>query len=127
MGRVLGVGGVFFQCRDLQTTMDWYARVLGMKIEDFGGAMFSHADSAAAKGTGAMTIFSGFAGDTDYFEPSDVPVMFNLMVDDLDAVLAQAAAEGVEPVQPGDNQEYGRFAWIMDPDGRKVELWQPPG
>ena len=127
MGNVLGVGGVFFKCRDTQATMAWYARVLGLSVEDFGGALFSHQQSAAAKGQGAMTVFSPFAEDTDYFAPSDSPVMINLMVDDLDAVLAKAAAEGVHPVQPGDDQEYGRFAWIMDPDGRKLELWQPPG
>lgn len=127
MGQVLGVGGVFFKCRDLEATMAWYARVLGLKREDFGGTMFSHARSAEAKGPGALTVFSGFAEDSDYFAPSDVPVMINLMVDDLDAVLAHAAAEGVTPVQPGEDQDYGRFAWIMDPDGRKLELWQPPG
>jgi len=127
MGKVLGVGGVFFKCADTGATMAWYARVLGLKLEDFGGVMFSHRESADAKGRGAMTVFSGFPADTDYFGPSDVPVMINLMVDDLDEVLAQAAQEGVEPVQPGDDQEYGRFAWIMDPDGRKIELWQPPG
>ena len=127
MGKVLGVGGVFFKCRDVDATMAWYARVLGLKREDFGGVLFSHADSAAAKGQGAMTVFSGFAQNTDYFAPSGTDVMINLMVDDLEAVLARAAAEGVEPVQPGDDQNYGRFAWIMDPDGRKLELWQPPG
>ncbi|MEM6609890.1 MAG: VOC family protein [Pseudomonadota bacterium] len=127
MGNVLGIGGVFFKCADPEATKNWYIRVLGMTAEDYGGFHFSHAQSAEAKGPGALTVFSGFAGDTDYFSPSEAPFMFNLMVDDLDAVLAHAAAEGVEPVQPGVDEEYGRFAWIMDPDGRKVELWQPPG
>ena len=128
MGKVLGVGGVFFKCRDVAATMAWYARVLGLELQsDFAGVLFSHAASADAKGPGAMTVFSGFAQDSDYFAPGDQEVMINLMVDDLDAVLAKAAAEGVVPVQPGDDQPYGRFAWIMDPDGRKLELWQPPG
>ena len=127
MGKVLGVGGVFFKCRDKDATLAWYARVLGLKLEDFGGALFSHDESRAAKGRGAMTVFSCFEAETDYFAPSAQDVMINFMVDDLDAVLAKAAAEGVEPVQPGDDQDYGRFAWIMDPDGRKLELWQPPG
>lgn len=127
MGKVLGIGGVFFRCKDVGATMAWYARVLGLDLEDFGGVLFSHGKSAEAKGPGAMTVFSGFPEDTDYFDPSDQQVMINLMVDDLDAVLARAEAEGVTPVQPGDDQEYGRFAWIMDPDGRKLELWQPPG
>ncbi|MEM9319215.1 MAG: VOC family protein [Pseudomonadota bacterium] len=126
MGKVLGVGGVFFKCADSKATGEWYSRVLGMNAEDYGGFHFHHSESSAAKGAGAMTIFSGFPADTTYFEPSATPVMINLMVDDLDAVLAIAAAAGVAPVQPGEDSEYGRFAWLMDPDGRKIELWQPP-
>lgn len=126
MGKVLGVGGVFFKCRDLEATKAWYARVLGLQHEDFGAVLFSHAASAEAKGPGAMTVFSGFAEDSDYFDPSTHSIMFNLMVDDLDDVLAHAAAEGVPEVQPQNTMEgIGRFAWIMDPDGRKIELWEP--
>ncbi len=127
MGRILGIGGVFLKCENPAATREWYERVLGMRSEDYGGFHFAHGASAAAKGQGAMTIFSHFDQDTDYISPSDLPFMINLMVDDLDAVLAHAAAAGVEPVQPGEDLEYGRFAWIMDPDGRKLELWQPPG
>lgn len=127
MGQVIGLGGIFFQCADPEATKAWYARVLGLEVGATGGYAFDHRKSAAQFGEGAMTIFSPFAADTDYFAPSSLPFMFNLMVDDLDAVLAHAAAEGVEEVQPRESHPYGAFGWIMDPDGRKVELWQPPG
>ncbi|MEM9754478.1 MAG: VOC family protein [Pseudomonadota bacterium] len=127
MAKVLGVGGVFFKCADVAATKDWYERVLGMKAEDYGGFHFHHSESSGVHGPGAMTIFSGFEAKTDYFKPSELPFMINLMVDDLDAVLAQAEAAGVAQIQDRQDYDYGRFAWIMDPDGRKLELWQPPG
>ena len=126
MAKVLGVGGVFFKCADADATRAWYVRVLGLAPEDYGGVHFNHSESAAAKGPGALTIFTPFAADSDYFAPSDHSVMINLMVDDLDGVLARAAAEGVAELQPRMDEVYGRFAWILDPDGRKIELWEPP-
>lgn len=127
MGQVIGLGGVFFQCADPEATRDWYVRVLGLEVNEHGGFFFHHRASAERFGRGALTIFSPFAADTDYFAPSTLPFMFNLMVDDLDAVLARAAAEGVAEVKPRERYDYGSFGWIMDPDGRKIELWQPPG
>ena len=126
MAKVIGLGGVFLHCADVEATKDWYSRVLGMEPNDFGGFHFMHGESAAAFGDGARTIYGIFAADTDYFEPSTLPFMLNLMVDDLDGVLARAADAGVDQVQDRQDYEYGRFAWIMDPDGRKLELWQPP-
>jgi UDP-N-acetylmuramoylalanine--D-glutamate ligase len=126
MARVIGIGGVFLHCVDVDATRDWYARVLGMEPNDFGGFHFMHGDSAAAFGDGARTIYGIFAAGTDYFEPSHLPFMLNLMVDDLDGVLARVAEAGVEEVQERQDLDYGRFAWIMDPDGRKLELWEPP-
>jgi len=126
MAQVLGVGGVFFACKDTDATKDWYVRVLGMTAEAFGGFVFQHARSAGVAGERAYTVFSPFAADSDYFAPSDLPFMFNLMVDDLDGMLARARGEGVSPLQPVESNEFGRFAWILDPDGRKIELWQPP-
>lgn len=126
MGNVIGVGGLFFACADKVATRDWYARVLGMAPQDFGGFTFSHGESHASKGPGAMTIFAPFEAQNEYFAPSDLPFMINLMVDDLDAVLARCEAQGVAQVQPRETSEYGDFAWVMDPDGRKIELWQPP-
>lgn len=126
MGKVVGVGGIFMACKDMSATKEWYVRVLGLVPEDFGGFAFVHRNSAEAFPEGARTVFAPFDAGSDYFAPSTQPFLVNLIVDDLDAVLNQCAAEGVAEVQPAEAHEYGRFAWIMDPDGRKLELWQPP-
>jgi len=121
MAKVLGVGGVFFKSKDLAALKAWYARVLGLEIGDWG--VFFTPDMV--KDTpGSGTVFSPFKDDTDYFSPSDKEFMFNLIVDDMDAMLARCKAQGVEPVKTQD-ESYGRFAHIIDIDGRKVELWQP--
>ncbi|MEM1188839.1 MAG: VOC family protein [Pseudomonadota bacterium] len=125
-GQVLGVGGLFMASEDPAATAEWYHRVLGMRINDYGGFDFLHAHSAARFPEGARTVFAPFAAAADYFKPSTLPFMLNLIVDDLEAVMARALAAGEEPVQPAENTDYGNFAWLMDPDGRKVELWQPP-
>jgi catechol 2,3-dioxygenase-like lactoylglutathione lyase family enzyme len=125
MGKVIGMGGIFLSCADAEATKDWYRRVLGMEPNDYGGFDFLHTTSAAAFPEGARTIFAPFDAGTDYFAPSTLPFMINLMVDDLDAVLARCHAEGVQELQPRESFDYGHFAWILDPDGRKIELWQP--
>lgn len=117
MARVLGLGGVFFKAADPVAVRDWYARVLGFAIHDWGGAVFDHPTVGAAS-------WSPFAADTQYFAPSAAPFMINFIVDDLDGVLAQAAVQGVEPIGRQD-EEMGRFAWLIDPAGVKIELWQP--
>ena len=126
MAQVIGVGGVFLECADPEATKDWYTRVLGMTPTDYGGFDFLHTGSAEKFPEGARTIFAPFVAGGDYFKPSTLPVMINLMVDDLDAMLARAEAEGVDQVQPAQTLDYGKFGWILDPDGRKIELWQPP-
>ena len=123
MAKVLGVGGVFFKSPDGDAMRAWYSRVFGMEFQDWGGALFR--PQAAAAHPGAATVFSSFAQDTDYFAPSEKEFMINLMVDDLDAILARAKAEGVEPVKLMMNEANGHFAHIIDLDGRKIELWQP--
>jgi predicted enzyme related to lactoylglutathione lyase len=123
MAKVLGVGGVFFKSRDGDAMREWYSRVLGIEFTDWGGALFLPQDAAAHPG--AATVFSPFKHDTDYFAPSDKEFMFNLMVDDLDAILARAQAAGVEPVKLFPEEANGKFAHIMDLEGRKIELWQP--
>ncbi len=116
MAKVLGVGGVFFKAEDVAATRAWYARVLGIEIGEHG-AMFGPLP------LNGMTIFSPFAADTTYFAPSTAPVMINLFVEDLDGVLARVRAEGVEVLGTQD-ESYGRFAWILDPTGLKLELWE---
>ena len=116
MAKVLGIGGVFFKARDVEATKAWYARVLGFEATPHG-VMFPPLPE------GGLTIWSPFAADTAYCAPSAAPFMVNLVVDDMDAVLARVRAEGVEVLGTQD-ESYGRFAWITDPDGLKLELWQ---
>lgn len=123
MAKVLGIGGLFFKAKDTGATMQWYSRVLGLELTDWGGVVFRPAALAAQPGAG--TVFSAFAGDTNHFEPSTKEFMFNLVVDDLEAMLARCKSEGVEPVKLFPDEGMGRFAHIMDPEGRKIELWEP--
>lgn len=117
MARVLGLGGVFFKADDPAAVRDWYARVLGFAVHDWGGAVFDHPRVGA-------TNWSPFKADTTYFEPSSAAFMVNFIVDDMDGLLARASAEGVEATGRQDD-EMGRFAWLVDPAGVKIELWQP--
>ena len=123
MAKVIGIGGLFLKSPDGDALRAWYSRVLGMEFGEWGGAILL--PQAAADHPGAATIFSPFKQDSDYFEPSTKDFMFNLMVDDLDAMLARAKAEGVEPVKLFPDEANGCFAHIMDPEGRKIELWEP--
>ena len=123
MAKILGLGGLFFKSADPAALAEWYGRVLGISFEDWGGVVFLP-DTAAAQ-PGAATIFSPFKSDSDYFAPSDKDYMFNLMVDDLDGMLARCAEHGVEPISPVVDEFNGRFAHIIDPEGAKIELWEP--
>ena len=123
MAKVIGVGGVFFKSGNPAAVREWYARVLGLSFEAWGGVVFL--PDAPAKHPGAATVFNPFPANTDYFAPSKNDFMFNLMVDDLNGVLARCKQEGVTPVQVFNDQPNGRFAHIMDPEGRKLELWEP--
>jgi len=118
MAKVLGIGGVFFKAEDTTAVKDWYRRVLGFEITDWGGVIFPPAE-------GGMQVWSPFAGDSDYFAPSKAAFMINLRVDDIDGVLERVRREGVEPLGAEDQGGMGRFAWLLDPAGVKVELWQP--
>ena len=117
MAKVVGVGGVFIKTPDIAAWKAWYQTVLGLSLEDFGGAVFPHPDVG-------YTLIAAFPADSDYFAPSPHSLMVNLIVDDLDGVLARAAQAGVTPISSQDS-EYGRFAALVDPAGVKVELWQP--
>ncbi|MEQ1548037.1 MAG: VOC family protein [Chakrabartia sp.] len=122
MPKVLGIGGLFFKSADPAACRIWYGRVLGIPLEPWGMAF---TPDAAAAHPGAATVFAPFAADTDYFAPSDAAFMFNLMVDDLDGILARCGEHGVLPIAPVLDEPNGRFAHIMDPEGRKIELWEP--
>ncbi len=124
-GRVLGLGGVFFLAKDPQRTLQWYQEVLGLEPNEYGGFDFLHGQSAGRYPQAARTIVSAFSDETDYLKPSALPYMLNFMVDDLNAMLVRAEAAGATQLQPRENTDYGDFAWFLDPDGRKVELWEP--
>ncbi len=121
MAKVLGVGGIFFKSADPARLRAWYARWLEAPADEHG-AMFKTADAPA----GAAVVWSPFAADTTYFAPSKAAFMINLIVDDVDAALAQVREGGAEITGAVEQYDYGRFGWFVDPDGNKVELWQLP-
>jgi predicted enzyme related to lactoylglutathione lyase len=123
MARVTGIGGVFLRSRDPQALAAWYAQHLGLHLNEWGGANFPWSDEVPPS-TGS-TAWSVFPAETKYFGAGSKLYMINYRVDDLDALLAQLAKAGV-PIDPKrENASYGRFAWITDPDGNRLELWQP--
>ena len=127
MARVTGVGGVFLRSRDPKAMAKWYAEHLHIQLSDFNGSAFQWSDEVPA-GTG-MTAWSAFPEDTQYFgvdeQGSRQAVMINYRVDDLDALLTELTAAGVWVDPKREDYGYGRFAWIKDCDGNRVELWQP--
>ena len=122
--RVHGLGGVFFKAADPAALSAWYARHLGLAVEEWGGATLPW--KRADTGADALTVWSPFAADSDYFKPSDKPYMLNFRVDDLDAVLAALRAEGCDVLDRGEDGAMGKFGYVLDPEGGLVELWQPP-
>lgn len=124
MARVTGVGGIFFKSKgDRAALAAWYQQHLGMTLEDFGGAILRWPDDRADDG--GLTVWHVAERDSQWFKPSDSAFMVNYRVDDLDEMLAQLRAGGVEVVGGPESHENGTFAWILDPDGNKVELWEP--
>ena len=122
-GRILGIGGVFFKSANRQQMQDWYATHLGLADTGHGVMLpWREKDNPQHE---QMTIWSIFPGNTTYFEPSSSSFMLNYIVDDLDALLERLAKEGVRIDPKRQDESYGRFAWIYDPDGNKIELWQP--
>ena len=124
MKRVTGIGGIFFKSKDPQHTREWYQRHLGIEQEPWGGAVLKwrHHDQPERVGT---TIWSPFKADTTHFQPSDNTFMVNYRVGNLEELLAALKTEGIEQVGEMQAHEYGKFAWILDPDGNKIELWEP--
>jgi predicted enzyme related to lactoylglutathione lyase len=124
MARITGVGGVFFKSTgDGAALAAWYQKHLGLPLEDFGGAVFQwQEDKAEDQG---LTVWSVADKDSEWFSPSKSSLMINYRVDNLDEFLAQLRDGGVEVVGGPESHENGKFAWIMDPDGNKVELWEP--
>jgi len=123
-GRIIGVGGVFFKSADKAKLDAWYKDKLGIPVGEYGATFpWRSADDPNVE---HLTAWNIFKKESDYFDPSPAPYMINYIVDDLDAFLEKAAAKGVRIDPKRENADYGRFAWIFDLDGNKIELWQPP-
>ena len=119
-GHITGVGGIFFKAKDPKALAAWYRDVLGMPLEPWGGAMLRY----DAPDHPPVLTWSAFSASTTYFAPSTSDFMINYAVDDMDAFVARLHAKGVD-VLKRDEDENGRFAWVLDPEGNKVELWEP--
>lgn len=124
--RVTGVGGVFFKARDPRTLRAWYAQHLGLEADEDGTVRFwSFEDELEIQ---VYTVWAPFREDTRYFNPSTKPFMFNFHVVNLDSLLRDLRKHGVNVSDRVETYPYGRFAWLMDPEGNRIELWEPtPG
>ena len=125
MKRVTGIGGIFFLAQDPAALRAWYQRHLGLDVQPWGGAAFTWTD-ASGQPTGGTTIWSVAAQDSEQFAPGKAGFMINYRVDDLDALLQALRDEGCTVLEKVPDSEYGQFGWVIDPEGNKVELWQPP-
>ena len=122
MQRVTGIGGIFFKSANPKALGEWYRDRLGLDVADWGGAVFTWGGAGSTPGA---TVWSPFAQDTGYMEPSAASFMVNFRVADLDALLAALRSEGCDVVGEPQVSEQGKFGWVMDPEGNKIELWQP--
>jgi predicted enzyme related to lactoylglutathione lyase len=124
MAKVTGIGGVFFKStKDNKALVAWYRDNLVLDIADWGGAILNWSDDKQVDG--GMTVWTTAAADSKWFAPSESGFMINYRVDDLDGLIAQLNAAGIKLVGGPDTDFNGKFAWVMDPDGNKVELWEP--
>lgn len=121
VGHVIGVGGIFFKAKDPKALAAWYREVLGMPVEVWGGAALRY----DAPGHPSVLAWNAFPASTKYFAPSTGEFMIDYAVDDMDALLARLHTKGVAVLKRDDNDPNGRFAWILDPEGNKIELWEP--
>ena len=125
MNRVTGIGGIFFKAKDQQALLAWYRKHLGIDVQAWGGTTFRwHSpEQPNLQGSTAWSIFPASSG---YFAPSTAPFMVNYRVDNLHELLAALRAEGCDVDSKTEESEYGKFGWVMDPEGNRVELWEPP-
>lgn len=123
-GKVIGIGGVFFKSENSKELTAWYEQHLGFHADPKTGVNFPW-KTADGRSDSYRTVWAVFPHDTRYFDPSTASLMFNYVVDDLDAILARLRAEGVQVDSKTENDAAGRFGWIYDSDGNKIELWEP--
>ncbi len=123
MKRVTGIGGIFFKSKDPKQTYEWYSKHLGIECNEYGASFeWREKEDKEQIGTTAWSIFNN---NTDYFNPSEKEFMFNYRVDNLVELLKVLKEEGVTIVGEIQEFSYGKFGWILDPDGNKIELWEP--
>ena len=125
MKRVTGIGGIFFKARDPESLRAWYREHLGLDIQDWGGMAFSWHEPEKPELHG-VTVWTIFSPDSKYFDPSPAPFMINYRVTDLMALLDLLRKEGCTVDEKTDTSEFGKFGWVMDPEGNRIELWEPP-
>ncbi len=123
MKRVTGVGGIFFRAKDPKALYEWYRKHLGIESQPGVGAMFNDADHMENPG---FTIWAIFPESSEYFKAPERRFMINFRVDDLHALVKALREEGVQVDDKVDDTEYGKFGWVTDPEGNRVELWEPP-
>jgi predicted enzyme related to lactoylglutathione lyase len=124
MKKVTGIGGIFFKCDDPDKQKDWYNKHLGIQSESWGTQFFWRKDEKPEEK--GYTVWSPFKKETPYFNPSEKSFMINYRVENLFALLDELKKQGIEPVGKPEESDFGKFAWIMDPEGNKIELWEPP-
>ena len=122
MDHVTGIGGVFFKTKDKKKLLAWYKEHLGIEADEYGSKSFNWMEESGEK---AFSVWGPFKEDSDYFDPSTQPFMVNFRVRDLDGLLSHLKSKGVDQVGGIEEYPFGRFAWIMDPEGVKIELWEP--
>lgn len=122
MKRVTGIGGIFIKCKDRDNTRAWYERHLGIPMEPWGAQFYwGHQAEASIQ---PYSVLGFFKEQTDYFDPSPQPFMINFRVENLEALIHTLREEGVTVVGGPLEEEFGKFAWILDPEGNKIELWE---
>lgn len=125
MKRVTGIGGIFFKANDPVALRAWYQKHLGLDVLEWGGVVFNWADADGTPTTGT-TIWSVGEASGQHFAPSTASFMINYRVADLHALIRALREEGCNVLDKIDESEYGKFGWVIDPEGNKVELWEPP-
>ena len=127
MKYVIGIGGIFFKANDPEKLGEWYRKHLGLEVEDWGGVVFHENDPENKDPKRqAFATWSPFEAGTEYFSPSEKSFMINFRVTNLDGLLAKLKNDGVEVDERTEKSEFGYFGWAMDPEGNKIELWEPP-
>jgi len=125
MKRVTGIGGIFFKAKDPKALQAWYKKHLGIDVQEWGGAAFTWSD-ADGKPVAGSTIWSIASMQSEHFDPSAAPFMVNYRVEDLVPLVEALREEGCNVLDKIDESDFGKFAWVIDPEGNKVELWEPP-